>query len=193
MEPDRLRRIIASAAAGEEEGYRALLESYGKRLFAYFYRATASYHDSEDLLGELMLRLVRRLKDYVDQGRFEPWLFRIAANMVRDRIRRRKSAATMVPLEGEGGWGRVSSDHPVPRDVQVDAKLLLTEASERLNDALAKLDETTREMILLRHFGEMSFKEIADVFQCPLGTALAKVHRGLRKLRELMSEEDGSE
>ena len=55
-----------------------------------------------------------------------------------------------------------------------------------MNEALNRLDPMTRQMILLRHFGEMSFKEIAGLFECPLGTVLARVHRGLRALRELM-------
>jgi len=190
MEPDRLRGIVASAQAGMAEGYQALLEAYGPRLFAYFFRATGSYHDAEDLLGELMLRLVRRLKSYVDQGRFDQWLFRIAANMVRDRIRRRVAAPSTLSLAGQGGEEQSPAGQIPGTGPAVDAPLMVTEASKHLSAALAKLDETTRQMMLLRHFGEMSFKEIAEIFECPLGTALARVHRGLRTLRKLMSDED---
>ena len=70
----------------------------------------------------------------------------------------------------------------------VDSRFLASEASAELNAALEKLDEQTREMMLLRHFGQMSFKDIADVYNCPLGTVLAKVHRGLKALRSLMGQ-----
>ena len=67
------------------------------------------------------------------------------------------------------------------------------EAARALDRALARLDETTRQMILLRHFGEMSFQEIAEFFGCPLGTALARVHRGLKALRDWMGNDDVAE
>ena len=70
------------------------------------------------------------------------------------------------------------------------AFLDLVPKDDDLTSALDDLDETTRQMILLRHFGQMSFKEIADCCQCPIGTVLARVHRGYKKLRELIGEED---
>ncbi len=185
MDPSALQRHVAAAKAGRAEGYRALLAAYNSRLYGYFYRMTGHRHDAEDLLGETVLRLVRTLPDYKEQGRFEPWLFRIAANLVRDRIRRRKAAPTIMSLtdnDDDDGSDRAAA---VPgREPAVDAGLMAAEASADLKAALDTLDPTTRNMILLRHFAELSFTEIAEVFGCPLGTALAKVHRGLGKLRK---------
>ena len=177
MEADRLRETIASAQAGSAEAYKALLDVYGPRLYGYFFRATGRHHDAEDLLGELTLRLVRQLGKYDHRGRFEPWLFRIAANMVRDRIRRRKTRPTAVSLSIEDNSGEPLAD-----------KLPGTEAA--VDEDLQSLDERTREIILLRFFGQMSFKELADTFQCPLGTVLARVHRGLKALRHIMAKTD---
>jgi RNA polymerase sigma factor (sigma-70 family) len=186
MEPERLRAVIVSAQAGDSSAYRELLDTYGRRLYGYFLRATGSHHDAEDLLGEVMLRLVARLDKYDDRGRFEPWLFRIAANMVRDRIRRAKAnpAPASLSIDSEAGASR--ADQLLANTGQVDERLLAEEASGRLRRALTKLDDTTRDMILVRHFGQMNYKEIADLFQCPLGTALARVHRGLKALRRMM-------
>jgi RNA polymerase sigma-70 factor (ECF subfamily) len=182
--------MIASAKAGREEGYRALLDAYGQRLYGYFFRATRSHHDAEDMLSELTLKLVRTLKRYDERGRFEPWLFRVAANMVRDRIRRARANPRAMSLSAEGDGGDPLAWHLPGDSTPVDAGMLAGEASAALNEALEKLDATTREMILLRHFGEMSFKEIAEMFDCPLGTALARVHRGLKTLRRVMGVED---
>ena len=190
MDSQRLAVTISEAKAGSPEAYQTLLATYGRRLYGYFLRACRSHHDAEDLLGELMLRLVQTLGSYEEQGRFEPWLFRIAANMVRDRIRRGRATPAVVSLDEADG----SADAPC-RQVQcaspsVDAGLQAAEASARLAMALERLDEPAREMILLRHFGRMSFKELAERFDCPLGTALARVHRGLRLLRKLMGDEN---
>ena len=188
MDAEQLRAAIASAQAGEAEGYQALLEGYGPRLFGYFIRATGNGHDAEDLLSELMLRLVRQLGRYDHRGRFEPWLFRIAANMVRDRIRRRKVSPTPVSLSAGSTAGGSVEDVLTGRPAPVDAGLLAEESSLELQAALDKLDETTREMVLLRYFSEMSFKELSKMFECPIGTVLARVHRGLGILRKFMTK-----
>jgi len=190
MDAERLRRTIASAKRGQADGYAALLEAYGPRLYGYFLRATGRHHDAEDLLSELTLRLVRRLKSYDERGRFDQWVFRIAANMVRDRIRRLRSGPGTLSLswqdESQGSLGeQLPADGPA-----VDAAALAEEASAGVQQALGKLDDMTRQMVLLRYFGELSFKELAELFQCPLGTALARVHRGLGVLRKEMKAED---
>jgi len=190
MEDRRLSAMIASAKAGQADGYEALMEAFGSRLYGYFFRATRSHHDAEDLLGELMLRLVRTLKDYDERGRFEQWLFRVAAHMVRDRIRRIKARVAPVSLSAERESGETLADRIPDRSRPADAAMMAQEAAQGLDEALDKLDTVTREMVLLRHYGQMSFKELSELFDCPLGTALARVHRGLKMLRRLMGAED---
>jgi RNA polymerase sigma-70 factor (ECF subfamily) len=193
MKPSQLRAAIASARAGSAEGYEALLEAYGRRLYGYFLRSTGRHHDAEDMLGELLLRLVRQLESYDDRGRFEPWLFRIAANLVRDRIRRIQASPPAVSLSQDGEVSSTLAESLAAEEAPAGAELMAMEASARLMAALERLEPRTRHMILLRHFGQMSFREMADLYGCPLGTVLAKVHRGLRALRRLMGEQDGTD
>jgi RNA polymerase sigma-70 factor (ECF subfamily) len=188
MDAEWLSEAISRARNGDPDGYSLLLDAYGQRLYGYFYRATRRHHDAEDLLGEMALRLVKRLADYDERGRFEPWLFRIASNLVRDRIRRKKRRPTPASLsaggeDDSGSLGEVLAD---PDQAPVDGGMLLAEQTARLREALDRLDPTSREMVIMRHFGQMSFREIADTMGCPLGTALAKVHRALKSLRAMM-------
>ena len=92
MDPQELRSTVASARNGDPEACAALLEAYGRRLYGYFLRAVGNVHDAEDMLAEMMLKLLQQLRRYDERGRFEPWLFRMAANMVRDRFRRIRAA-----------------------------------------------------------------------------------------------------
>lgn len=193
MDPQQLRSLIVLAKAHDAGAFQALLGEYGPRLYGYFLRATRSQHVAEDLLGEISLRLVRKLESYDERGRFDQWLFRIAANMVRDRIRRIKARPSLLSLATEDENGREMAERISGQTQPVEAGMLAAEASEKLEVALAKLDETTRQMILLRHVSEMSFKDLAELFQCPLGTALARVHRGLKMLREWMDKDNGIE
>ncbi len=189
MDPQQLSETIAAAQAGRAAGFETLLEAFGPRLYGYFYKATGDHHEAEDLLGEISLRLVRRLEKYDHRDRFEPWLFRIAANMVRDRIRRIVSRPRPVSLSVGEDAGKALADRLAGSDEPADSKLLAAEMGEQLDSALQTLDETTKEMVLLRYFGELSFKELADRFDCPLGTVLAKVHRGLRALRKVIDKD----
>ena len=183
-----MRSLIAAARAGQGEAYRGLLAAYAPRLYGYFYRATGSHHDAEDLLGDLMLRLVRRMGDYDDRGRFEPWLFSIAANLVRDRIRRSRSRPGMSSLESDDEEGGSLGDALPGSDRPIETHMLQQELGQELSAALAMLEETSRQMVLLRHFAQLSFKEIAEIFKCPLGTVLARVHRAIKVLRTVMEK-----
>lgn len=189
MDANELRDAIIQAQAGDADGFEALLTAYKSRLYGFFLRATGKHHDTEDLLGEMILRLVRTLKNYDHKGRFEPWLFRIAANLVRDRFRRSKTRPEAISLSIGNENGRSLAGEIADVNPAVDRGVLAEETSKALQEALAKLDETTREMVLLRYFGELSFKEIAREFDCPLGTALARVHRGLKTLRRGLENE----
>jgi len=185
--------MIASAQQGSADAYQALLEAYGSRLYGYFYHATRRHHDAEDLLSELMLRLVRRLPEYDHRGRFDQWLFRIAANMVRDWIRRRRARPSAMSISSPDDSAPSVAETMAGPAPPVDAGVLAAEASSALQAALERLGEPTRQMILLRHFGEMSYKDIAAMFACPVGTVLARVHRGLRALRQLMENDHGTQ
>jgi RNA polymerase sigma factor (sigma-70 family) len=183
--------MIAGARAGAEGAYQELLAAYGPRLYGYFFRATGSHHDAEDLLGELLLRLVRHLPAYDDRGRFEPWLFSIAANLVRDRIRRSKTAVPAASLEAESGGRPALAEAIAGHDEPVEAGLLREQMRADVAAALESLEEQSRQMVLLRHFGQLSYREIAEIFNCPIGTVLARVHRALKVLRAAL--EDGDE
>lgn len=191
MEQQPLDQAIARARLGDPEAFRQLLDMYGHRLYGYFYRATGQHHEAEDLLSDLSLRLVKRLGKYDERGRFEPWLFRIAANLVRDRIRRSRSRPKPVSLSGNPGSDERSIGESVPdeRGRDVDHDLVRSEENRQLHRALEKLDPTSREMVLMRHFGQMSFREISEEMGCPLGTALAKVHRALKTLRSALEKQ----
>ena len=185
MQSSELDNFVALAQQGRPDGLEWIMRQYSSRLYGYFLRSTGCMHEAEDLLSELWVRLLRTLGNYSHSGRFDQWLFRIAANLVRDRIRRKVSHGVTVSLDsskdGEKTFDTADDHQAEPIDIMKSG-----EARQAVQAALAKLDEKTREMILLRHFGEMSFAELAKEFDCPVGTVLARVHRGMQKLRQLL-------
>ena len=190
MGSESLTEKIRQCQQGRADAFAWLLHEYGPRLYGYFVRTTGSTTEAEDLLQDMFLKLVQRIEDYRPAGRFEPWLFRIAANMVRDRGRKlqRQSRAFTTGVEPGNPLHRAAS----PTDEKADPgrPLELAEDLGRMQEALRELPELDRDIILLRFYGGISFKDIADQFQIPVGTAIAKVHRGLKKLKRKMTENE---
>ncbi|MDD4890102.1 MAG: sigma-70 family RNA polymerase sigma factor [Phycisphaerae bacterium] len=192
MEPKELADLVVECKAGSSQAYEQLVALYSPRLYGYLLRLVGRPDDAEELLQEVFLRLVRSMATYRHDGQLTAYLFRIATNVVRDRYRRKQvrphqvseSEAMTDDDESVGLGDHVAGDEPEP-----DSSLTQRERAEALNKALARLPEEQRQVILLRHFSEMPFNEIADLLKCPVGTVLARAHRGLKRLRELMQDE----
>ena len=116
---------------------------------------------------------------YDEQGRFEPWLFRITMNRVRDLCRKRARHATPTSPEHLNAFEAGQNDEANQRDEMLAQ-------NNRLRAAMAQLSDRDREIIELRHHGQLSFKQIAEINGDPIGTLLARHHRALKKLRDLM-------
>jgi len=161
------------------------LASYAPRVYGLLLRIVCQRDVAEDLVQETMLRAVRALPTYRPEGRLEAWLFRIAVNLARDWIRRR-------PLEPAVGLDD-DLDPPVGRsgrtEAAPDAPMESREQAARVEQAIARLSTADREVILLRYYADLPFKEIAQATGEPLGTVLARAHRALAKLGNLMPED----
>lgn len=116
---------------------------------------------------------------YTEQGRFESWLFRIAMNRIRDEARRRKRHAE--PTDPAVLYS-LKAAPAGENDGTIDRASLLG----ALRDAMEQLSESDREIVELRHHAGMSFKDMSELLSEPLGTLLARHHRALRKLKELI-------
>ncbi len=199
MDDAALAGVIHAAQRGDAAAFDRLVDAYAHRITGFLYRMTGSRQDAEDLVQEVFLRLVRTIGGYKHDGRFEAWIFRIAANLARDRVRRAKRAPKFVAVKTGGAIATGDPDETGSLDrvegssEPADAEMERGEQIEALHTALAMLPETEREVMMLRHFSQMSFKEIAEMADMPLGTALARAHRGLARLREIMTAEDAPE
>ncbi len=173
-----LAPVLAAAAAGDERAWRDLVRRYGRRVFALAKSRLRRADLAEEITQSVFATVAIKLRDggYDEQGRFESWLFRIAMNRVRDEARRHARHA--APIDPEA-FGRVAGE-PAGND-NADSQEL-----GKLRMALDELSDSDREVIELRHHAEMSFKQIAEQLEEPMGTLLARHHRALRKLRAIL-------
>lgn len=186
---DIVAELVSRCRRGDREAFEPLFSLFRGPLYAYLARTTGDRHEAEDLLQDVFVRLIENLDRYEESGRFEAWIFRIAANRVRDWARRRKHAERT--LSGVPGAG--DGDGPAPgvvdRSVEAppETQMIAGEEVRLLELAMAQLEAEERQVLTLRHYGDLSFREIADIMGSPLGTILAKSHRALLKLRDKMS------
>jgi RNA polymerase sigma-70 factor, ECF subfamily len=177
LDNERLSEIISSCKRGSHDGFSQIVELYSARLYGYLYRLTGNAETSNDLLSEVFLKLVEKIKSY-DGGSFDLWLFKIASNTFYDHLRllqRQKKFLEYHKQEVQEAFERPKDSD----DFAIDA----------LQSQLSKIDQETRELLLLRYYSDLSFKEIAEMRKEPIGTILSKVHRGLAKLRQLMEQQ----
>ncbi len=170
--------LVRQAAAGDEDAWRRLASRYGRRLYALARSRLRSHELAEDIAQSVFTTLAEKLRagDYHEEGRFEPWLFRIAMNRIRDEIRKRQTAA--------------GAEHTLRAQARRDDDAPATEPDDlrRLRRALARLDPAEQDVIALRHQAELPFAAIADLAGEPLGTLLARHHRALKKLRTILED-----
>jgi RNA polymerase sigma-70 factor (ECF subfamily) len=197
-----LDATLAAAAAGDGAAWAALVEAYAPRLYSLLLRQCGDRDLAEELTQATFVRIVSHLNRYDEQGRFEPWLFRIGINLLRDEARRRKrQAKTLQDRAGQPDHGRVAAwdtvqDHIAQHRDTPDHLRSPLEHIERdeqvqlLREAIAALPPADQQVLHLRHTAGLSFAQIAQVLQEPLGTVLARGHRALQKLKKSLLQDE---
>ena len=176
--PDQLAVIVRSAGDGDEAAWRTLVEAFSPRVFALVRAQCRDEELAEEITQSTFCTIATKLADYDEVGRFESWLMRIAMNRLRDEMRRRKrharpaSESTLVGLAGEVDPPDRADDHGLPEG--------------DLRTAIERLPDADREILYLRHVGGLSFKQLAEALETPMGTLLARHHRALKKVREML-------
>jgi RNA polymerase sigma-70 factor (ECF subfamily) len=203
-----LDQTLLLAAQGDQDAWRCLVEAYTRRVYGLLVRQCGDRDLAEEITQSTFVKVVTKLGDtegYEERGKFEAWLFRIAMNQLRDEMRRRKRQARpmdMTPGTGRSGedgrddpsqWAaaqdritqRRPADWPDPTDAASTAEQVAL-----LREAIATMTPADQEILYLRHTAGLSFAQIAQTLGQPLGTVLARGHRALGKLRQLLVKED---
>ncbi len=181
-EKQEFQAVLQRAAAGDQDAWRIVVEAFSPRVFALVRSQCGDAELAEEITQSAFCTIASKLASYTEVGRFEQWIFRIAMNRLRDEMRRRKRHArpveetTLTSLAGAD-----ESEGPAAYD---ESGMLA-----KLRQALTSLPEADQRIIHMRHFGELSFRQIADILDQPIGTVLARQHRALKKLRDLMGGE----
>jgi RNA polymerase sigma-70 factor, ECF subfamily len=195
--PDlKLNQMLERAADGKPEAWRTLVEAYSGRVFGLLVRQCGDRDLAEEITQATFVQVVSHIGRYREQGKFEPWLFRIAMNKLRDELRRRKRQARSMDMSGGGGSGEEASPWSAMENMVADQdkpegqgpleQVAKAEQVQLLRRAVADMSEADQRILYLRHTAGLSFAQIAEALDEPLGTVLARGHRALAKLRKLL-------
>lgn len=178
--------LVARFLEGDPEGFDHLLERYRQRVFSYILLNVRKRDLAEDIFQDTFIKVFRSLQEgrYRDDGKFAPWVLRIAHNLIIDHFRRENQMPTISRdnynsdiLDDRQFTEKAQEDRLIEKQIGQDIRLLLDE-----------LPADQKEVVLLRHYLGMSFKEIADHTQVSINTALGRMRYAVLNLRKLVEE-----
>ena len=179
--------LVAEILGGRPELFSDLVNRHQGRLVNYLFRILRDLEDAHDLAQEVFVKVYQALDRFDPRYKFSTWLFRVAQNAAIDQIRKRRlQLVSMDRPRDDGGDDRVwefPSDGPDPY-----ADLRNRERGDAIQDAIDDLPWEYRELIVLRHYGELSYEEIARVKEMPLGTVKNKLFRGRQLLKKHLAD-----
>ena len=173
-DPDH--ECVAQCKAGNREAFEQLVLRHKDRLYTLALRFLGDQGEAEDVAQEAFLRAYEKLEEFRGEAKFSTWLYQICRNLSLHRLDKKKEKLS------DGLLPEVAADAGAEPLVQ----LLEKERHELVNWALAQLQHKFREVIVLYHQEALSYEEIADLLELPLGTIRSRLHRGRRELQDLL-------
>lgn len=175
--------LLTTLARDLDAGFEALALAYQRRLYGLALRLTTSPPDAEEIAQDALVRAYRALATYpaerIEALSLRPWLYQIAVNVWRNRVRR----ARLREVSLEGDDGATAFEAPAPAETQPERQAESNERRQELGALVATLAPRYRVAVVLRHVYELTYPEIAETLEQPVGTVKANVHRGVRILR----------
>jgi len=175
------KKLVADAKKGDQKAYSKLVEKYERALYYHVRKMVRSNQVIEDLVQESFSKAFNSLDSYDDNYAFSTWLYRITTNHTIDYLRKKKLQTVSMnkPIRTkEGDMERSLPD----KETQTDRKVIRDERKNIITNAIENLPEKYRTVIKLRHMEELSYQEIAEKRDMPLGTVKAHIFRA----RELL-------
>ena len=170
--------LMQQVRKGNAESIEPLIRSHGSGLLTYLVRSIQDRHRAEELFQEVFQRVWAKRKSYKHPMPFKPWLYTIAANLVRSEYRKRKISGADVMLDSIQG----AANSP-------DQSMINEETSEMLNKATKNLPPQQRQILTLRIWNELSYAEIAKMLGVAEATARANMHHALKSLRQTLQQD----
>jgi len=182
-------RLASEAQAGSHGAFEAIVAKYSDRIYTAVFRIVGNAAEAEEIVQECFLRAWRSLNGFQREAGIYTWLYRIAVNAAFDQAKKSRRRRAL-PLEGghDELAEQLPESTPAPSQGLERAELLRT-----VRDGIGALPEHYRAILVLREYEDMSYEELAELLQIPLGTVESRLFRARAKLREWLLQRLGAE
>ena len=179
--------LITSYKNGNEGAFSELLERYSTKVYTSILLIVKDRYKAEDLLQECFMKAIDRMSRgvYNEEGKFGPWISRMAHNMAIDHYRKQKRNPTVILEDGSPVFNTMEFTEESIESVQIEK-----ERNVRLKELVQELPETQREVLIMRHYSGLSFQEIAEETGVSINTALGRMRYALINLRKKVKQEN---
>ena len=175
--------LVRKSLAGDQRACRDLVRRYQRPVFSVLMRVVRRAEDAEDLAQETFVRMFRALDRYDPERPFTAWLFTIATRLAIDHLRRRRVQTVSLTVTQPGSTEERDIDVEDP-GLKPDEVTSNAEEERIAQDLIDSLPEHYRIVVLLRHQQDLSYEEIAEALNLPLGTVKARIHRARALLKK---------
>lgn len=177
--------LVHLYTGGEERAFEVLLQRHKRKVWSHIYLMVRDREVTEDLFQEAFIKVVHHLKagKYNEEGKFLPWVMRIAHNLVIDHFRRNKK----MPLVRSNDEHDVFATVAQP-DKNVEDRMVNVQIDEDVRKLIEHLPGEQREVVIMRTYLGMSFKEIAEHTEVSINTALGRMRYALINMRKLIKQ-----
>ncbi len=177
-------KLVKLYLSGHEEALGELVNRHKDRIYTYIFMFVRDSYLAEDLLQETFIKVIDKLRTgkYQEQNKFLPWISRVAYNLCVDYYRREKRLPKVTTRDGFDIFSVLKFS-----DASVEEKIIEDQTVVRVRNLIDQLPDEQKEVLILRHYSDMSFKEISEVTGVSINTALGRMRYALINLRKLMS------
>lgn len=177
--------LIQMYLEGDSEALSTLIDRCKEKVFTSIMLLVKDKYLAEDIFQDTFIKVIDTLHSgrYTDEGKFLPWVMRIAHNLCVDHFRKIKRRPTIKTSDNYDIFEVLNFS-----EAGVDERMAQNQSNIRVRKMLDMLPQDQKEVIIMRHFAELSFKEIAQITGCSINTALGRMRYGLINLRKIMTE-----
>ncbi|WP_257666150.1 RNA polymerase sigma factor [Parapedobacter tibetensis] len=177
------QELIRLYISGDEVGLEVLIDRYKSKIYTSIYLLVKDSYLAEDIFQDTFIKVINTLRGgrYNEEGKFLPWVMRIAHNLVIDYYRKERRTPVVVNSEGFDIFDVLHF-----ADESAEARIIREQTHRDLRRMIQLLPDDQKEVLIMRHYGDMSFKEIADVTDVSINTALGRMRYALNNLRKMM-------
>ena len=179
------QELVHSYINGDAEALSVLVMRHKNKLYSSIYLLVKDKYLAEDIFQDTFIKIIDTLKigKYTDEGKFLPWAMRIAHNLCVDHFRKIKRSPAIKTSDDRDIFDTLNFS-----EAGADDRMMQGQTHDRVRKMLELLPEDQREVIIMRHYADLSFKEISVLTNCSINTALGRMRYGLINLRKMMSE-----